>query len=285
MSRLRPAFFYSGRFFDGSTECFAGARDMYQALVGHIISRKLRYIFIYVLIAATLGFLFYRMPTAYLPNEDQGVTYIQVTLPSGSTLEQTDEVMNQIRNHFLVDEKEVVKSCFTIAGRGFSGSGQNVGLGFVHLKDWDLRQSADMKVDAVVKRAMAKFSKIRNARVFAFPPPAVMELGRAGGFDFQLQDRSGLGHETLMAARNQLLGMAAQDSRIIRVRPAGLEDCTAIPSRCGLGKGGRTRAFHRLHPHDYIRSVRRRLCKRFHPGGTSQAGLRPGRRPVSHASK
>ena len=217
-------FFLFRPFFRWFDRMFRRARDQYQAIVGHIISRKLRYVFIYLLIAATLGFLFHRMPTAYLPNEDQGVMYIQVALPSGSTLEQTEQVMNQVRNHFLVDEKEAVASCFTLAGRGFSGTGQNVGLGFVHLKDWDLRRRADLKVNALVSRAMGKFSKIRNARVFAFPPPAVMELGRAGGFDFQLQDRSGLGHEALMEARNQLLDMAAQDSRLDPCSPSGLED-------------------------------------------------------------
>ncbi len=217
-------FFLFRPFFRWFDRIFRRGRDKYQAAVGHIIARKLPYLFIYVLIAATLGFLFHRMPTSYLPNEDQGVMYIQVSLPSGSTLEQTDEVMTEVRNHFLHDEKEAVSSCFTISGRGFSGSGQNVGLGFVHLKDWDLRRRADLKVDAVVKRAMRRFSKIRNARVFAFPPPAVMELGRAGGFDFELQDRSGLGHEALMKARNQLLRMAGKDPRLVRVRPAGLED-------------------------------------------------------------
>ncbi|HZK13559.1 MAG TPA: efflux RND transporter permease subunit, partial [Desulfobaccales bacterium] len=130
----------------------------------------------------------------------------------------------QVRSHFQVDEKEAVKSCFTISGSGFSGAGQNVGMAFVMLKDWDVRRRADLKVNALVGRAMGKFSKIRNALVFAFPPPAVRELGQAGGFDFQLQDRGGLGHEALMAARNQLLGMAARDPRLTRVRPNGLED-------------------------------------------------------------
>jgi HAE1 family hydrophobic/amphiphilic exporter-1 len=193
-------------------------------MAGRIISRKLRYLFIYFLLVAALGFLFQRMPTAYLPNEDQGIMFVQVTLPAGSTLEQTEQVMDQVRSHFLEDEKEAVATCFTLAGRSFSGTGQNVGLSFVKLKDWDLRSRADLKVDSLLKRAMEKFSKIRNARVFAFPPPAVMELGQSGGFDFQLQDRGGVGHEALMAARNQLLGMAAQDPRLTRVRHNGLED-------------------------------------------------------------
>ena len=205
---------------------FFWTRDRYQAMVGRILAQKLRYLVIYLLIVVALVFLFQCMPTAYLPNEDQGIMYIQAMLPTGSTLEQTKQVLDGVRSHFLEEEKEAVASCFTVAGRGFSGAGQNVGLGFVKLKDWELRPGAGLKVDALVRRAMAKFSKIRNARVFAFPPPAVMELGRAGGFDFELQDRGGLGHEALMAARNQMLGLAAKDPRLVRVRPSGLEDVT-----------------------------------------------------------
>ena len=178
------------------------------------------------------------MPTAYLPNEDQGILFVQVTLPTGSTLEQTDRVMDQVRSHFMEDEKEAVATCFTLAGRSFSGTGQNVGLSFVKLKDWELRQSAELKVDALLKRALAKFSKVRNARVFAFPPPAVMELGQSGGFDFQLQDRAGVGHEALMAARNQLLAQAAQDPRLIRVRPNGLEDVSQYRIDVDWAKAG-----------------------------------------------
>ena len=214
---FRPFF----RWFD---RVFNTLRNQYQAAVGHILRRKLRYLFVYVLLVGVLGFLFQKLPTSYLPNEDQGMMYFQATLPSGSTLDQTEEILTRVRDHFLVGEKEAVAACFTLAGRSFSGTGQNVGLGFVTFKDWDLRQRADLKVDALVRRAMGMFSTIRNARVFAFPPPAVRELGQAGGFDFQLQDRGGLGHEALMAARNQLLGMAAKDPRLIRVRPNGLDD-------------------------------------------------------------
>ena len=217
-------FFLFRPFFRWFDRIFQRARNRYVLMAGHIISRKLRYLVIYVLLAAALGFLFQRMPTAYLPNEDQGILFVQVTLPAGSTLEQTAQVMDQVRSHFLEDEKEAVATCFTLAGRSFSGTGQNVGLSFVKLKDWELRSGPELKVDSLLKRAMGKFSKIRNARVFAFPPPAVMELGQSGGFDFQLQDRGGVGHEALMAARNQLLDMASQDPRLTRVRPNGLED-------------------------------------------------------------
>ena len=228
---LRPFF----RWFD---RIFFRARDLYLKEVGRALAKKRRYLFVYLLIVVALGFLFLRMPTAYLPDEDQGFMYVQAMLPAGSTLEQTEQVLDQVRSHFLVEEKEAVKSCFTIAGSGFSGAGQNVGMAFVMLKDWDLRRRADLKVNALVGRAMGKFSKIRNALVFAFPPPAVRELGQAGGFDFQLQDRGGMGHESLMAARNQLLGMAAKDPRLTRVRPNGLEDVPQYRIDVDWEKGG-----------------------------------------------
>ncbi len=156
-SLLRPFF----RWFDRS---FVWTRDKYLAVVGHIIGRKLRYLVIYLLIVAALVFLFQRMPTAYLPNEDQGIMFVQTMLPPGSTLEQTQQIQDQVRHHFLETEKEAVASLFTVAGRGFSGAGQNVGLAFVKLRDWDLRPRADLKVTALVGRAMAKFSQFRNAR-------------------------------------------------------------------------------------------------------------------------
>ncbi len=214
---LRPLFLAFDR-------AFYWTRDRYQGFVGRILRKKLRYLFIYVLIVAALGYLFRRMPTAYLPDEDQGILMVQVMLPAGSTLEQTEAVMAQVRKHFEQHEKEAVESCMTLAGRSFAGAGQNSGMSFVKLKDWELRQRPDLKVTAVAGRAMQAFSQIRNARVFAFAPPAVVELGTATGFDFQLQDRGGVGHEALMAARNQLLGLAAQDPRLTNVRPNGLED-------------------------------------------------------------
>jgi len=145
-------------------------------------------------------------------------------LPSGATLEQTEEVMGRIREYFLTQEPDAVESFMDISGMSFSGQGQNMGLGFAKLKDWDLRHDRNLKVEALAGRANRFCSQINSAMVFAFPPPAVVELGNATGFDFQLQDRGGRGHGALMAARNQLLGMAAQDSRLVRVRPNGMED-------------------------------------------------------------
>jgi hydrophobe/amphiphile efflux-1 (HAE1) family protein len=172
----------------------------------------------------TMGVLFLRMPTAYLPEEDQGILLAQVIMPKGATLEQTGKVTEQIQRYFQENEKEAAASCMTISGMGFSGRGQNNGMVFIRLKDWKLRNRDDLNAKAVAGRAMVALANIRNAMVFAFPPPAVVELGIAKGFDFQLLDRGGLGHEALAAARNQLLGMAAKDPRLTAVRPNGMED-------------------------------------------------------------
>ncbi len=214
---LRPFF----RWFD---RLFFFSRERYLVLVGHSLSKKIRYLVIFVLIVAAMGFLFKRMPKAYLPDEDQGVLMVQALLSQGATLEQTGEVMASVRDYFLEQEKDAVESCMTVSGRNFSGRGQNAGMAFIKLKDWNLRKRPDLKVTAVAGRAMGAFSHIRNAMVYAFPPPAVIELGIARGFDFQLLDRGGLGHAKLMAARNQLLGMAAKDPVLTKVRPNGLED-------------------------------------------------------------
>jgi HAE1 family hydrophobic/amphiphilic exporter-1 len=164
------------------------------------------------------------MPTAYLPDEDQGLLLVQAVLPANSTLEQTKKVMDGVNDFFVNQEKKAVESCMTISGMNLSGQGQNAGLAFVKLKDWKYRERPDLKVGPVAARAMAEFSKIRNAMVFAFAPPAVVELGLAKGFDFQLLDRGGLSHAGLMSARNQLLGMAAQAPVLTKVRPNGFED-------------------------------------------------------------
>lgn len=214
---LRPFF----RWFD---KVFFSFREQYLRVVGRSLNNRVRYGFAFLLIVAGMGYLFMRMPTAYLPDEDQGILMVQAMLPANSTLEQTKQVMEIVKDHFLVQEKDAVESCMTISGMSFSGRGQNSGLAFVKLKDWELRKRPDQKVGPVAGKAMARFSQIRNAMVFAFAPPAVVELGQAKGFDFQLLDRGGLGHAQLMAARNQLLGMAAQNPALTKVRPNGLED-------------------------------------------------------------
>lgn len=214
---LRPFFLW----FDFA---FYRFRDGFVKLVGHALARKLRYVVVYIMIVAGLGFLFMRMPTSYLPDEDQGILFAQILMPTGATVEQTQAVADEVQRYFLENEKEAVDSCMTIAGMGFSGRAQNNGMLFVKLKDWKLRNRPDLRAKAIAGRVMAEFSKIRSAMVFAFPPPSVIELGNATGFDFQLVDRGGVGHAALMNARNQLLGMAAQDPRLVKVRPNGMED-------------------------------------------------------------
>ncbi|HSO66805.1 MAG TPA: efflux RND transporter permease subunit, partial [Desulfatirhabdiaceae bacterium] len=215
---LRPFF----RWFDRT---FFRLRDLYVRLVGWSFTRKFRYILVYLILVTGVNVLLLKMPTAYLPDEDQGILMVQTILPANATLEQTKAVLeNKVKKHFLEDEKDAVVSCMTVAGISFAGRGQNMGLAFVRMKDWALRDHPGVKVQAVAGRAMKAFSQIREAMVFGFPPPPVIELGNATGFDFQLQDRGGVGHAALMAARNQLLGMAAKDPRLTRVRPNGMED-------------------------------------------------------------
>lgn len=214
---LRPFFLWFDRI-------FFWIRDRYVGLVGHSLAKKTRYLVAYVLIVGVIGWLFLRLPTAYLPDEDQGILFSQILMPAGSTLEQTQAVADQVLKYFREDEKEAVESALTITGTGFSGRAQNNGLVFVKLKDWKLRDRPDLRSKAVAGRAMLAFSKYRNALAFAFAPPAVMELGNARGVDFQLLDRGGVGHIALMNARNQLLGLIARDPRLANVRPNGMED-------------------------------------------------------------
>ena len=234
----QTGFYLFRPFFRWFELCFNYTRYVYQRLVGNMLRHKLIYLFVYVLIVAAMAVLFQRMPTAYLPDEDQGIMFVQAQLPSGSTTEQTEQVLDKIRAYFQDNEQDTVASIMTLAGMSFAGSGQNAGLGFVRLKDWDLRKRPDQKVKALAGRAMAYFMTIRNARVFAFAPPAVSELGSANGFDFQLQDRGGIGHEALMAARNQLLGLAAKDDRLTRVRPNGMEDVPQYRVDVDWGQAG-----------------------------------------------
>ncbi len=214
---LRPFFLW----FD---HLFLRLRGLYTAAVGHILGKRIRYVAVFVVIVAAMSYLFSKMPTAYLPDEDQGVLLSMVQLPPGSTLEQTEAVMAKVRNHFLVDQKEAVESCMTISGFGMAGQGQNQGMVYIKLKDWEQRNRPDLRVESILGKAMPVLSNIRGATVFAFPPPAITELGTAKGFEFMLQDRGGIGHELLMNARLQLLGQAMRDPRLTAVRPNGMPD-------------------------------------------------------------
>ncbi len=225
-------------FFLGFDRVFYYLRGKYESAVGLILGAKAVALVAFVLIVAAMGYLFQKMPTAYLPDEDQGMLMAMVQLPAGSTREQTEAVMDRVRGHFLNEQKEAVESCMTIAGFSMAGRGQNQGMAFIKLRDWDLRNRPDLRAKAVAGKAMQSLAGTRNAIVFAFPPPAVVELGTSTGFDFMLQDRGGLGHEKLMQARGQLLQMAAKDPRLVRVRPNGLDDVPEYHSDVDWEKAG-----------------------------------------------
>ncbi|WP_426339035.1 efflux RND transporter permease subunit [Pseudoduganella sp. S-14] len=222
---LKPGAHVSEKgFFSWFNRSFDRSSTKYQGWVGKMINRSGRSLVVYGALLAVLAVSFMRLPTSFLPEEDQGILFSMVQLPTGATQQRTLKVLEKLEHHFMEDEKASVASVFTVAGFSFAGNGQNAGLAFVRLKDWSERKSPDLSVKAVAGRAMGAFSQIREAMVFAFAPPAVMELGNASGFDLQLQDQGGLGHEALMAARNQLLGMAAKNPLLMAVRPNGQED-------------------------------------------------------------
>ncbi len=211
-------------FFGWFNRVFDRNADRYARGVGGLVRRGKRSLLAYALIVAGLVALFIRIPSGFLPAEDQGILYVQGQLPPGSTSTQSLEVLKQIEAHFLETEKESVEGMFGVTGFSFSGAGQNQVFGFIRLKDWEERKRADQKVDAIQKRAMAKFTGIKGAFIVAFVPPAVFELGSATGFDFRLTDNAGLGHDALMAARNQLLGLARANPALTNARANGLDD-------------------------------------------------------------
>ncbi|MCW5558568.1 MAG: efflux RND transporter permease subunit, partial [Verrucomicrobiae bacterium] len=211
-------------FFGGFNRLFDRGTRRYEGTVRHILHRAARYIVIYLAIVAAMTLLMRRLPKSFLPEEDQGRMFALVTLPPGSTFSSTEAVLTKVRDYLLKDEGRNVEGVFTVSGFSFAGRGQNVGLAFIRLKPWEERPGKENRVGAIAQRAMAHFLKIREAMVFAIAPPAVLELGNASGFDFQLKDVGNVGHETLMNARNQLLGLAAQNPALVGVRPNGLDD-------------------------------------------------------------
>ena len=211
-------------FFGAFNRVYDRGRGRYQRVVEFLLRRRVRGFLAYAVLVAVLAALFGRMPTGFLPEEDQGLMYAQIVLPPGSTLESTRQVLDRISAHLLSEEKEAVESVLSIAGFNFGSRGQNAGVAFVRLRPWHDRGGARLKASAVAARATRAFSPVKEANVFVFTPPAVTELGNANGFELQLQDRGGLGHDALMAARNQLLDLARKDPRLAKVRPSGLED-------------------------------------------------------------
>ncbi len=213
-----------GRFFTWFNNTFEYGMNRYR----HALERFLGWIrpalLIYAGIIVVLVLLFLRLPTGFLPEEDQGAVLTQFTLPVGATQSRTLDVAKQVEHHFMVDEKKNVDVVFVVAGFSFAGAGQNAGLSFIHLKNWSDRSGAANHAPAIAQRAMKSFMGIRDAQVFALVPPAVQELGNSSGFDFEMEDRGGLGHDALMKARNQFLGLANRDPLLLGVRPNGLDD-------------------------------------------------------------
>ena len=203
---------------------YARVERGYERGVGALLRRKLAALAVYAALGGVLAAIYGRMPGGFLPDEDQGLFNVQVMTPPGSTQEQTRGVMDRVTDYLLQEEADSVESVMAITGFGFGGRGQNSGLAFVRLKHWDDRGDAARKVKAVIGRAMARFGTYKDAVVFAFAPPAISELGNVGGFQLELQDRAGLGHDALMAARDQLVAAAAKHPALTKVRPGGLED-------------------------------------------------------------
>lgn len=211
-------------FFGAFNRAFDRSNRDYQSVVQRMLKRSGRWMVGYAIVVVAVGFVFTKIPAGFLPDEDQGTLFAIVQLPPGATQSNTVKVLDQVQHHFLEEQKDAVDAIFTVAGFSFAGSGQNTGFAFVKLKPWGDRTAPGLKAQAVANKAMGALSQIRNASVFAFAPPAVSELGNASGFDLMLQDRANLGHDALMAARNQLLGALMKEPGLVAVRPNGMED-------------------------------------------------------------
>ena len=211
-------------FFGAFNRNFERGSRRYQRAVRGILTRPKRFALVFAVLAALMAVMFVRLPSSFLPPEDQGILLAQVQTPVGATQQRTMNSILRLEQHFLENETEAVESVFSVQGFSFGGSGQNTGIAFIKLKDWAERTVSELSVEAVAARAMTALGAIQDALVFAFAPPAMPELGTAAGFVFYLQDSGGLGHEALMAARNQLLGAAMQSPLLVNVRPNGLDD-------------------------------------------------------------
>jgi len=211
-------------FFGWFNRRFDGGRDKYVGGVRHIIRRFGRWLAIYAVVIATVGWLFVHLPTSFLPNEDQGYLFVQVQTPPGATQTRTGTALDDVSNYLLKEENKMVAATFIVNGFNFAGRGQNQGQIFVQLKDWSQRTSKDLSVQALITRLSQHFGSYKDAVITPINPPPIRGLGTSSGFDFELEDRGGLGHDKLMQARNQLLAMAAKDPMLAQVRPNGQDD-------------------------------------------------------------
>jgi len=220
----RPAKQGTRGFFGWFNRVFDRGNEKYESAVVHVVNRTGRYLAIFAVIVIVMAVLFVRIPKSFLPDEDQGIMFAQVTTPPGTTIERTEKALTQVRDYFLNDEKAAVAGVFTVSGFNFAGRGQNSGLVFVSMKPWEDRPGAHNRVQAIAGRASQHFGSIADAQAFAFAPPAVLELGNATGFDLELVDRTNQGHAKLMEVRDQLLHLARGDPQLEKVRANGLDD-------------------------------------------------------------
>ncbi|MBK7459122.1 MAG: efflux RND transporter permease subunit [Betaproteobacteria bacterium] len=213
-------------FFGWFNRFFKRRTQHYESVLSGMVRKTGRYLVIYGVIVGVVGWVYLRLPTSFLPAEDQGNLIVNVQLPPGATQERTRAVMEQVEG-FMLQQPEV-QSMVGVLGFSFSGLGQNAALAFVTLKDWEQRPNPENSAQALAGRAFGALMGIRDAFIFPLSPPPIPELGTASGFNFRLQDRGGQGHEALVAARNQLLGLAAQSKVLTQVRPDGLEDAPQL---------------------------------------------------------
>ena len=223
-------------FFGWFNRGFTRTAKGYEGMVARILKRAARYMIIYAAIIGAVIVMLGRLPTSFIPNEDQGNILVNVQLPPGATQARTTEVMKQVEDYML--KQPEVQSIVSVLGFSFAGSGQNAALGFVTLKNWDERHDTDRSAQSLVARAFGALGQIRDAFIFPVSPPAIRELGRSNGFAMRLQDRGGNGHDALLAARNQLLGMAAKNPLLMSVRPDGLEDAPQLQLDIDRDKAG-----------------------------------------------
>ncbi|WP_312237669.1 multidrug efflux RND transporter permease subunit SmeE [Stenotrophomonas sp.] len=226
---------WSGRFFNAFNRGFDSSSAKYQRGVRGILARPWRFMGVFAALALVMGLLFMRLPSSFLPNEDQGILMALVQTPVGATQERTLESIDKLEKHFMENEADAIESIFSVQGFSFAGMGQNAGMAFVKLKDWKERDK-DQGAMPITGRAMAALGGIKDAFIFAFPPPAMPELGIGSGYTFFLKDTSGAGHQALLDARNQLLGMAGQSKLLANVRPNGQEDTPQLRIDIDVGK-------------------------------------------------
>jgi multidrug efflux pump len=230
-ARQRGFFGWFNRLFDRTNE---GYRGWIQKLLGRSVAAGL----VFLAIVAGVIFLFARMPTGFLPDEDQGIVFVEVQLPVGATQSRATAVLERVEHYFQTEEKATVEDTFTVAGFSFAGNGQNAALGFIKLKDWSARKGKAAAVTGIIDRASAAFAQISDAQIFVFEPSAVIELGNSTGFDMFLEDQTGAGHDNLLQARNQLLGQSAKNPGLSKVRPNGQEDTPQLQVDIDQRKAG-----------------------------------------------